>query len=351
MRELKQDLRRLADSYGEPGFTLEQVRGRPPARRPRSRRVKVLAAVAVAAALAIALPILLPLGPGGPDPAVAGLLRRFARIAAHAPAEPAPGPGQFVYTKIDEWGSYRFSSSDGTSFVYSTPAVQERWLGPDGSGRILTTSGDVSFATPQDEAAYRAWVASGGPASDGKAWDFDGHAAAADGRYGPGQLFYRDTSALPTDPATLRELIEQRQIVGGPPGDSETFVLATDLIRDSYARPELRAALYEVMAELPGIELVGRTTDGAGRRGVALASTHDGIRNEVVFDPKTARILEEREIVLSSDGGGPVMTPPDTGGAGSGSSTAFASPGHALYRTTYLVSAVVVDSDSEVPAA
>ena len=101
-------------------------------------------------------------------------------------------------------------------------------------------------------------------------------------------------------PDALLQVIEDRTIVGGPPGDAETFVLIGDLLRETYASPALRAALYEVAAGLPGVELIGNVRDASGRPGVAVAYEHDGARNELIFDPETAAMLGESSVVTEA---------------------------------------------------
>jgi len=312
-------------------------------RRDRRRWSVLLAAALAALALVVALPAILPLGgPGAPDPAAANVLHDLAQIARHAAAEPAPGPGQYVYMEVMDTQTNLFVSGDAQyRFVYTEPLTQQRWLGVDGSGRFVTTVGQPTFATPQDEATYQAYIDSKGAQTD--KWTFDWGRSSVE-RYAPGDLSYRDTSSLPTDVEQLRRLIEDRQIVDGPEGDWETFVLATDLIRDSYAGPDLRAALYEVMAQTPGIELVGPTTDAAGRDGIALASTHNGVRNEVVFDRKTAKILEERMVILSNDDADRVS---QNGGPGT---YGYARAGQTLFVATYLTFGEVVNSDTQMPS-
>jgi len=67
-------------------------------------------------------------------------------------------------------------------------------------------------------------------------------------------------------------------------------------------QPAVRGALYEVAADLPGVELVGRVKDAAGRSSVAVAYTHDtgegAIRQEFIFDPQTAVLLGERYVLV-----------------------------------------------------
>ncbi|HTG46772.1 MAG TPA: CU044_5270 family protein [Actinomycetota bacterium] len=309
----------------------------------RRRRWVVPAAVAAAVVLALVLPAVIPLGrPGGPDPAAAALLRKFSTLAAHLPAEPAPLPGQYVYTRSTMTESFLFVSATGVRFAYTVPVTTTQWLGTDASGRQVHVWGQPTFASPQDRAAYEAFRATNDGAA--KPWTFE-WGTTDDERYGPGQLFWRDTSQLPTDPAALGSMIEDRSIVDGPKGDWESFVLATDLLRDSYARPELRAALFTYMSTLPGIELGGATHDAAGRPGIVLSSTHDGSRYEVVFDRRTGRILEERDVILTDSDADRVS---QNGGPGE---YGYARAGSVFYRTTYLVSGAVVDSVTDVPGA
>lgn len=79
----------------------------------------------------------------------------------------------------------------------------------------------------------------------------------------------------------------------------------SDVLREARATPEQRAAAYEALARVPGLTLIGEVTDRLGRPGVAVAL--DVVDNEpsgflyryvLVFDPKTADLLEERREVL-----------------------------------------------------
>lgn len=306
--------------------------------RSPSHRRGVRASVIAAAVVVITLVLmLLSLGrPGGPDPAAASLLRRFATIAQHASPEPAPQSGQYVYSETRMIDSRLYVSGDGKyRVVYSVPAIEQRWLGLDGSGRVVMTTGrEPTFATQADENAYQSYLASGGE-------QIEPWGKSATDLYKPGELTWHYTSTLPTDPAALGQLIDDRQIVSGPSGDWESFALATDLIRDSYARPELRSALYNYMSGLSGVELIGPTPDSIGRRGVALASSHDGVRFEVVFDKRSGDILEERDIALETN--------EDVYNGVGESIYAFAYAGHPISIETYLTRSRVVDSSTQTP--
>lgn len=72
------------------------------------------------------------------------------------------------------------------------------------------------------------------------------------------------------------------------------------MLRETDLRPALRAAIYEVAAELPGIELLGPVRDPADREGTGVAFTdrRRGIRHELIFDPADSALLGEREVVV-----------------------------------------------------
>jgi len=106
-----------------------------------------------------------------------------------------------------------------------------------------------------------------------------------------------DLSNLPTDTAQLRQLIVDRKVEGGPAGDAETFTIIGDLLRETYAPPALRAALYHIAAGLPGVQLIGTVKDQAGRTGTAVAYASRGLRQELIFDPATSALLAEQSVV------------------------------------------------------
>lgn len=335
------------DAYGPMSFeqdvldlALESLRGRqgtePNAawRRRRPRRRTAIAIAAAGLAIAIAIPIAIPGGlTGGAEPAAAALLHRVALRAAQQPPEPAPGPGQFLYTRSESFSTSLYVVGDGTTFLFRQPSTRESWIGPDGSGRILNTSGTVTFPTDEDRAK---WIRSGSPDLYENFRD--------DELYGPGDLIYANYAELPTDPEQLLELIEGRELIGGPAGEWETFAIIGDLLRETSTQPQVRAALYQVAAELRGVELVGRVVDGVGRSGVAVAysrtNTDAPSRLELIFDSRTAELLGQNERLVADstvdvESGGPGAI---YGGVGPAGTRTFA--------TTYLVSGVV-DSTTE----
>jgi hypothetical protein len=318
----------------------EEDPAQPPRRTARTARrwaVPVGLAAAVVA-LAVALPTLLPGGgPGSAGSAEAArVLRRIAVVAADQPSQPPPVIGQFVYTETTDEQTLLYVPGGGlANFSFTESWSREAWIGPDGSGRIVSTLREVRFPSAADRAA---WVAAGSP-------ELGGDEAANDESFGPGELHFLDLSTLTTDPQELLAVIEEREIVGGPPGDWETFAIVGEMLRETYAPPALRAALYEVVANLPEVEYLGRVKDAVGRPGLAVASTHNGIRQEMIFDPETAQLLGENNVLVDPDEltveVGP-ETYPGTIVYGPGR------PGTVLYSAVYLASGVV-DSTAVTP--
>lgn len=91
-----------------------------------------------------------------------------------------------------------------------------------------------------------------------------------------------------------------RPAPGEKPG-AKIFGAIGFLLGESVGPSALRPALYEVAAELPGVQLSGRVVDPVGREGVGVAYTdrQHGQRLELIFDPATTTLLGERWIVTS----------------------------------------------------
>ncbi len=74
------------------------------------------------------------------------------------------------------------------------------------------------------------------------------------------------------------------------------------MLRETYLPSDVRAAIYRLTAELPGVELLGEVHDPVGRLGTGIAFTDRelGTRHELIFDPATSALLGERESIVGS---------------------------------------------------
>lgn len=317
-------------------------------RAPARRRVSWVVAAAAVTVLVIVGSAVLPVGgPVGPNPAVADVLRRFSRIAAKAPAEVPPKPGQYVYWETRSETTFLFfPGPDLETFAYRVPVTEERWVGLDGSGRVISTWGQPTFLSEADSRAYEAFLDS--PAAE--SWEFDWGKRYED-RYDPGELGspVLDSATYPADVDSLRVQLVREEAEGGSNGNWGVFTWASGMLPVSYMSPQLRAAFYEVMSTIPGTELIGRVADDLGRPGVVIGYTREGVRDEVIFDRRTGDVLATRIVSIEDDPGdawnvGQDVCCGEFAWAGNEAGTV-------MYSSVHLSDAVVVDSTRERPDA
>ncbi len=307
-----------------------------PAWRRRGPRLALGGAGALAAIVAAIL--LLASGPTA-EPAAAEILHETAAVAAatDAPTE-IPGPGQFLYKKFERlelegWIPIDSAGSDeplGMSgglihrpgaFNALMPTTQEEWLAPDGAGRLREVAGTPHFFTSEEQSRWEAagsrlpgqfdpeyqqkYKATAYPdALELRRGVVDTEQAALKGFHFP------DTSSLPTEPEALRHAVEDNRIsVSGfnlmypsakrLDAKQTSAELINILLEGNPMTPQLRAAIFNALAEVPGIEVDTAATDSLGRDGCAIRSIEPKTGNgeEFIFDPDTSAILAQRSFI------------------------------------------------------
>jgi len=247
-------------------------------RRPPRRWLAVPALAAAAAVLAAVLVS----GGGGTPGAAAATLEQVAKVAREQHAL-VPKPGQFLYTKSVSAYLDTTVPAGGAAYNVLVPHVREIWLGPTG-GRLYETSGTPRFLTARDRAN---WIADGRPTlTEGP----------SENRLPPGRRL-----DLPSNPDALYTRLEHDARGHGSSLAGEMFTLVGDSLRETSATPAQRAALYQVAARIPGVVLVGRVRDSAGRPGLAVAREDHGIRFTLIFDPRTSALLSEEDVALAGN--------------------------------------------------
>jgi hypothetical protein len=271
--------------------------------------------------------------------AIASDLRQAA--AAAAASDPQidgpPVPGQFLYTRIKEvhleaWDPDGPASGPRTKPRYFTdrqlraggnampalvPTLKEVWTAPDGTTRERETLGRVAFLSGTDQ---RRWEEAGSPPPF--AYDPDEHDVGRDGSGRPVKeyasrafrgrhefTYMSRLSSLPTEPEALRLAVENRRDGSAPvdpsPADSPrgggTVERLLNILGEPIASPALRAAAFDALAEIPGIGFERDVTDVAGRRGDAISWVRsNGFGRRYIFDPHTARILAQAEMIFNA---------------------------------------------------
>ncbi|UIX32446.1 CU044_5270 family protein [Streptomyces sp. GQFP] len=241
----------------------------------RSRVLLSAAAVAAVVAGAIAVPTI----PFGDTPPAAGanaasFLHGVADTAAEAPSTNAP------YWKVRARSVHRMVNETGGAPIRPAPGMD---LGPTTTTSWTSRSG-VIVETSKGE-----YLRTGVGKEPG---------AQMSVQVAGMEVKWDDLADLPTEPGALRTFLES----GNPatPKDEAVFNGIVQLLVDRVS-PEVRSALYEVLAELPYVRLVGPVKDGAGRAGVAIEYDSEDRRTRIVIDPRTAIPLERKNFIL----GGP----------------------------------------------
>jgi hypothetical protein len=302
------------------------------------RRVALgIGAAVLAASLAVSGSVL-PFARHGPAPAsAAAVLDAAARTAAAAP-EVTLRPGQFYYEKgLTAWPFGIPPMHGNAAIVFLQTATYETWEASDGSGRNRSVLGRQVFFHPGDLARVRA---AGIPLH--KPGDVEVMSWRSFKRLGRdldllmGPATPRELGQLPAEPTALRHVLQnllRKQLGPGRSGglalDQQTFDVAARLLLLPGAPAALRAALFQVLKSLPGVALLGRVTDPAGRPGMGVAISKGATRSELIFDPATARALA----TITVDGVAGPGTPPK------GSVTNYYAP----------LTRAVVNSDSARP--
>ncbi len=271
--------------------------------RHRRRRVWFFSASGAVATLAVAVAVFFALGTGGGqnDASAANLLHRAAKAALAQPGFDALRPDQYIYTKsVDAYLSTSVLENN-RSYSILIPHTRESWLNADGTGWLYETSGVPSFLSDRDR---QLWIKAGRPALGSSAVT-DMELRNEDGPNVP-----MASLDLPSDPDVLFAQFK-KQALGHSRGTYvEMFTLIGDSLRESYTTPAQRAALFEVTARLPGVELVDNVTDAVGRTGtgVAIVDKVNHTRETLIFDPTNYGLMGEQESVLSGNGGYPTGT-------------------------------------------
>lgn len=220
--------------------------------QPRRSRKRLIFSGATVVGLAAAITGLVAfgglesVGVAPPEAEAVEFLHRAADAVRELPATP-PLPGQFVYSRSE-----------------TTEGVREAWHSADGEHDGMIRQEGMDIPLPGCEDGRRRIVR--GDHDTGMTEPCD-----------PDPAYRR----LPTDTAGMRAYLKSK------PNDFD--VLLHFAIQETYVSPRSMAALFEVMADYPGLEIVEDATDGAGRQGVGLTWDQPIDQEDVtlVFDPET----------------------------------------------------------------
>ncbi|HEY0279857.1 MAG TPA: hypothetical protein VGC32_16460 [Solirubrobacterales bacterium] len=311
----------------------------------RRRRLGLAFAGAAFAAAVVAGTLVLSSGPTAQPASAAEILHQAADAAAELPATSVPGPGQYLYRKermigVQSWRSpLPPLSSDLPSGIAGAtmhgphaynalmPTTTESWTDGEGGGRRRLELGALQFWSKAEEAH---WKAAGSPLPAPFSAEYQHRyrktqfedALEANSKVvdteteGYGKSFhFPDTSKLPTAPKALRRAAEANQLeytgfnhTGGQKAHLDAGGAKEELLnvlQEGFPTPRLQAAIFDALAELPGIKVETGVTDGLGREGDAIRATvgrglptAHGLRSDYIFSPETGELLADRVVLV-----------------------------------------------------
>lgn len=241
--------------------------GKPKRPRRKGRVVFALAAVGVG------LMVLGQINVTAQSAHAAGLLRASAEQAKNF-TDPTPGAGQYLL--VSTHANWMVSGQDFDSYmeqqiidVYVPAEAKKDWvLDRDWGGqepREVIHAADRKFYESR-------WVSHEFP----------------------------DLDALPREGKALYKFIDDRYTGGSASRAEDNFGRITDLLLTGLVPADLRAALYESLALVPGVTSKENQKNFDGKSGTAIGRTEllrGGERAEIIIDPDTGLVIGERNIM------------------------------------------------------
>jgi hypothetical protein len=243
---------------------------------------------------------------GGADPAAAAVLREASALAI-ATSDPVLKPGQ--YLRVDTTAVYSGAAAaepDNRQIGFLTitedqlyiPAdLNDDWVWMRGMSKPYQSFGAESEAAMQAEWEQRL-AKRGNP-------DYQENVRA------PGGAFYGGAGpdlvmldALPRDPYQLLNNIYRTNLGQSPSPDGSAFEWIRRTLRSGGVPADLRGALYEAAAMIPGVTVTEGAATLNGRTGIAIGRNEPGSawRVDLIIDPKTGELIGERDVVVEYDG-------------------------------------------------
>ncbi|MGI5170842.1 CU044_5270 family protein [Spirillospora sp. CA-253888] len=180
------------------------------------------------------------------------------RAAEAAGRVAEPRPGQYVHTETESRAGY-----------FRGGVIRDQtWYSVNGTRIGLKIEGDERF-----------WVCEAVKRPDPAK-------APADCKNQP---FYRRD--LPSDAKAMRGWLYEHGSGRYVPSDVRAYLQAEQVLRLSRLTPAAQAAMYKAIGTIPGVKVV-RTTG----KHIAVGQTWLGLRNELLFEPRTFRLIGGRTV-------------------------------------------------------
>jgi hypothetical protein len=249
-----------------------------------------------------------------PRPADAASVLRRAAIVVSDQSAPRLAPGQYLYVKTQSLiQATVYEPTDGSKAFRQVADAQyqeteQSWADKNGSGTGLLTRQPLQFTSSDAQSAWEA-------TSAGRLYSSQFLSTVPEPSL---QQSAPDVSRLSLNPKTLT-----RQILDGadgtnvdriPLGRSALFERVSRILigPDVGMTTSLSSALYRVLADEPGVSLLGPVTDHQGRTGVGVSVSSPTGASTIIINVATGAAIEieyaPRLHSLPRPTGGPTVT-------------------------------------------
>ena len=213
----------------------------------------------------------------------------LALSSAAANQRPDPSDGRVQHIVTDNWFA---SFDDNLATAAVIPQINETWLSPNGSLRLVERRGTPLAADGR------------GLPTDGS---WDNQPSATDETHPAGSNDADLVHELPAAPDGVRDqLLNQRGCEDRQRGLTRSFCLQqqiVDLHRNYVVAPKIHSNMWRMLADEDGFRLLGKVKDRAGREGIGISLISDGepgYRNVLIISPDTGELLGSEEILIKT---------------------------------------------------
>ncbi|MCC3293970.1 CU044_5270 family protein [Arthrobacter sp. zg-Y411] len=268
-------------------------------------RRRVLLASAAAALLVAGIVVADVVRPGGPGAtAEAAQVLNAAADATIRSSDPVVGPGQYLLTDTTTLFDTGVEEADGSSLSWQATVTDRLYIPADKDGEWVWDRGAL---VPLDSSSEAAKAAAAQLDELGEGVENP----AVGIQRSPGGAFYGDPPVtiigsplqeagnLPRDPQALLELVYERADASGGSRDGDAFITIAMSLRSGVVPADLRAALYQAAALIPGVIIGDTQATVDGRTGVAIGFPFEDIeRYDIIIDPASGLVIGEQHVRL-----------------------------------------------------
>jgi hypothetical protein len=268
----------------------------------RPQRILLASAAAVVIAAGAVVIDVARTDSSGATAEAATVLREAASLSLTA-TDPTLVDGQYLRIDMDAAYTSSFASPAGEQAMWLTSQDGQLYVPADTSGEWVWVREDrvpERFFNEADRAVADQ-VLQDGVETPGETLTADGGAF-----YGTDQLFLgmpmdEAITTVPRDPQELLDLIDERAPSGEESVSARAFTSIANFLRTGAVPGELRAALYEAMVLIDGVDVTEQqaTLDDRSGTAIGLESPDTASRQDIIVDVATGLLIGERTTTLS----------------------------------------------------